>query len=368
VTEIRRIAHVVSTREFIGGAERVLLALLEEGGRREWDQLVVNPFAATATGTPFGRAASELAPYRGIPCASAWQLPATRRSVRRLLRDFDADLVHVHLFHALVTVASIAGLRGVRLLSHQHGALYRSQGRSFEARLDRYLTPRFDQVVACSEDVRRFLLESYSLAERDVVTIHNGWQGEPSAEVGLADRPTAVCVANLRREKGHSVLLRAWPQVLAAVPDACLLLVGDGPLRSEIEATIEAERLGDSVRLVGAVDDVWPLLAQAHVFVLPTLHEPFGIVAAEAMAAGLPVVASDVGGLGEFVESGVSGKLVPVGDSPALAAEVAGLLGDPARRARLGASARAAAAHHSIDRTVEAYVDLYGSLVEASPR
>jgi glycosyltransferase involved in cell wall biosynthesis len=364
---VRRVAHVVSTRDFVGGAERVLLALLEEGVRLGWSQMVVNPFAARPTGTPFGEAAAQLSSYHGITCDRALHLPRVRREVGEALANFDADLVHVHLFHALVTVASIRRGREARLLSHQHGQLYRSQGRRVEAMLDRLLTPRFDRIAACSEDVRQFLLGSYAVAAEDVVTIHNGWQGTPGDDVGLADRPTAVCVANLRQEKGHAVLLDAWPEVLRAVPNAELVLVGDGPLRNEIEAIIARAGLQDSVRLLGAVSDVWPHLAQAHVFVLPTLHEPFGIVAAEAMAAGLPVVASDVGGLPEFVAPGVNGELVPVGDRVALAAALSGLLSDDDRRARLGAQARATAAEYSIDRTVARYVALYEELCRDGP-
>lgn len=358
-----RILHVVSTRDFVGGAERVMLALLEEGEARGWQQLVLNPFAAARTGTPFHRAVSEITECVSIPGASVAHLVPLRRELGQRIRDFAPDLIHVHLFHALVATATVRRRGEARLLSHQHGRLYASQGRQLQSRLDRLAAPRYERIVACSDDVRDYLVGEYGLPPERTLTIHNGWEGTPHAESGLADRPTAVCVANHRREKGHSVLLDAWKRVVASVPDADLLLVGDGPLRGDIEDRIAELGLGGNVTLVGAVDDVWPHLAQAHLFVLATLHEPFGIVAAEAMAAGLPVITSDVGGLPEFVTPGVNGELVPIGDDVALARHLVALFQDPERREQLASQARRTAADYTVAKTVERYMDVYAEML-----
>lgn len=363
MTASLRVVHVISTRDFIGGAERVLLALLEAGEERGWNQLVLNPFASSRSGTPFHRSASAITETISMPCAGVSGLLALRRALSRRIGDFGPDIVHAHLFHALVATASVRRRSERRLLSHQHGRLYASQGRRLQSTLDRMAVRRYDRVVACSDDVRSYLVDIYGLQHERTVTIHNGWEGTPHEHTGGAQRPTAVCVANHRREKGHFVLLDAWRRVVDAVPEADLRLVGDGPLRREIEHRVEALDLHGNVTLAGAVDDVWPHLAEAHVFVLATLHEPFGIVAAEAMAAGLPVVTSDVGGLPEFVTPGLNGELVPVGDPVALAHEVTRLFGDPDRRARYSDAARRTAARYTVAETVQRYMDVYAELL-----
>lgn len=348
-----RVAHVISTRGFVGGAERVMLALLEVGRRRGWDLLVLNPFAVSPGDSPIERAVGT--GYRPISGARTWDLPRLRREVDRSLREFAPDLVHAHMFHAAALVASLPR-RQPRLLSHQYGALYRQQGRWLEAAVDWWAMTRYDRVVACSADVAAYLVRQHP--RLPVSVVHNGWEGSPRAR-RPSDRPTVVCVANLRREKGHATLLAAWPEVRRAVPEATLRLVGDGPLRGSLEKMVGAQ---EGVVLVGAVDDVWAELARADVFVLPTRHEPFGIVVAEAMAAGLPVVVTDVGGVPEFVDDGQQGALVPPDDPSALAAALVDRLRDPERARREGEAGRLRAADFHVDRSVQQYLDVYREL------
>jgi glycosyltransferase involved in cell wall biosynthesis len=360
VTGPLRVAHVISASAVIGGAERVLISLVEEGQARGCEQLVLNPFASSAVDTPLRRAVSPVR-YIGIPCRTLAGVPWLRRVLNQEVRDFRPDVLHAHLFQALVATASLPRRGEVRVLSHQHGGLLQSQGRRLEARIDRLAGRRFDRIVACSEDVRRFLENEYRYPPGRLLTIYNGWAGDPPDQSGLAARPTALCIANLRPEKGHAVLLRAWAEVVRQVPDAELVLVGGGPLESSLRAEVGWRALTDHVTFAGTLDSVWGALAQAHVFVLASHHEPFGIVAAEAMAAGVPVVASAVGGLSELVQNGVSGILVPPGDAVPLAAALVQLLTSPDTRARLGAAGRVRAAKFTVDQTVTDYFDLYES-------
>jgi glycosyltransferase involved in cell wall biosynthesis len=286
-------------------------------------------------------------------------IPAVRKWARERLQETGSDLVHVHLFHALVIVGSLPAGPSIRVLTHHHGDFLTAQRRRFEAALDRRFGRRFDRVVAVSDAVRDFLVARYSYPSERVITIRNGWEGEirPPSPHGAS---TVVSVGNLRPEKGHSVLLRA----VAELGDARLVIVGDGPLRSSLEREARSLGLADRVEFAGAVSDVWPYLARADVFVFPSLSEPLGIAVMEAMAAGLPVVASAVGGIPELVTDGVTGYLAPPGDHAALSVHLKALLGDPGTRASMGAAARARAEDFKMERTVDGYFELYDTLLE----
>ncbi len=137
------------------------------------------------------------------------------------------------------------------------------------------------------------------------------------AALGLdPEAPTAVCVGRLARQKGQDVLLQAWPRVRAGVPDATLVLIGDGPDRAALERSLPA-----GVSLVGDSDDVASWLAAADVVVVPSRWEGMALVPLEAMARARSVVASDVTGVRESVPT-TAGAIVPPGDAGSLAAAV----------------------------------------------
>ncbi|RJL31413.1 glycosyltransferase family 4 protein [Bailinhaonella thermotolerans] len=173
---------------------------------------------------------------------------------------------------------------------------------------------------------------------------------EVRARLGLADRPVVVCVSRLVPRKGQDTLLRAWPRVLQAVPDAALLLVGGGPYRPSLERLASSLGVTASVRFTGPVP--WEELP-AHfdagdVFAMPCRTrlggidvEGLGIVYLEASACGLPVVAGDSGGAPDAVIPGETGLVVEGASPPAVARALTGLLGDPGRARAMGARGRA---------------------------
>jgi glycosyltransferase involved in cell wall biosynthesis len=130
-------------------------------------------------------------------------------------------------------------------------------------------------------------------------------------------------------------------QLGAEWPELRLVIAGDGSLRGALEAEAAALGIADRVHLLGARNDVPDVLAALDVFAMPSEWEPFGLAAAEAMAAGLPVVASEVGGLPEVVAAGVTGILVPACEPEPLAAGIATLLREPATRRAMGEAGRA---------------------------
>lgn len=174
----------------------------------------------------------------------------------------------------------------------------------------------------------------------------------------------AVCVGRLASEKGQRFLLEAFSRVRAARPALKLWLVGDGPDRPDLEAFVREQGLADAVRFWGLQPDVVPILRQADFLVLPSAYEAQGIVLLEAMAAGLPVVATRVGGVPRFVTDGVEAFLVPFGDAEALAQALGRLAASPEMGRRLGAAGRLRAAAFRPGRVAEELERLYAALLD----
>jgi glycosyltransferase involved in cell wall biosynthesis len=220
-------------------------------------------------------------------------------------------------------------------------------------------------VVANSTAAAR-QLESEGLPSRRVQIIPNGVDMDrfpPRA----AGRPltTILTVANLRKEKAHEVLLAAAARLAPVHPRLTFQIAGDGPRLGELRALASRLGIAERVRFLGHREDVPALLAAADAFVLPSRSEAFPNGVIEAMAAGLPVVASAVGGLLDLVEPDRTGLLVPHDDPAALAAAIASLAASPARAAALGASAREAIARrYSFGRMVRSFEDLYLSRLD----
>ncbi|HXU81903.1 MAG TPA: glycosyltransferase, partial [Polyangia bacterium] len=304
-----RIVHLISTPSGFGGAEAVMLALLQGGAERGWDQAVLNPFASSPEEELARRCAGFAYEALPLPGGRALGLPTTLRWARRRLQELQPDLLQVYLPHALTLSAIVPRpAHTVAVLSHQHGMHFQATKRPLAALLDRLAGRRLDHVVACSEAVRAFLIEEYHYPAGCVSCIRNGWSGTP-LKLQKDPRPTIVCTANFRPQKGHSVLIEAFATVVERLPEARLVLLGDGPELPAAKRLIAARGLSGKVDLPGPQADVWPWLAKAHVFALASHYEPLGIAVLEAMAAALPVVATDVDGIAELVQSGVTGEL-----------------------------------------------------------
>ena len=357
-----RIAHVISTPQGSGGAEQVLAAIIRGGQERNWDQMVLNPMATHRQGSAMHElCAGE--PYEGYLRPGLRGAMNVRRWLARRLDGFAPNIVHAHLMHALVLVASLPARPGrASVLTHHHGNHFEALGARGRELADRLGGRRFDRVVAVSPFVADHLRHRYGYASEAVVTICNGWSGRP-VDRRPSEAPTIVCVANFRHQKGHRFLLEAFKQVVDRMPSARLKLVGDGELRGALERQARHLGIDGAVDFTGPVDDIWPLLAEAHVFVLPSLYEPFGLVIVEAMAAGVPVVATAVGGVTGLVQADEDGLLVRAGHERDLARGILRVLSDPGLAARLAAAGRLTAEGFHIDLTVERYFALYTALL-----
>lgn len=228
-------------------------------------------------------------------------------------------------------------LLGPKRLAHR--TLYRAGGRLA------------DGFIAVSSDVAESVRAAYRPPSGRLSVIPNGVDVERytqavdrnavRASIGVApEAPLAIVVAKLMTQKGHAVLLDALPGVLDRVAGLRVVLVGEGELRDALEARVAGAGLQDSVTFAGNRGDIAQLLAASDLFVLPSLWEGLPMALLEAMASGLPVVATAVSGTREVIEDGRSGILVPPGDAPALGAAMIAVLERPETAAALGAAAR----------------------------
>ncbi len=257
------------------------------------------------------------------------------------LAEARPDVVHNHMFRAEIvgTKASIAiataGHRRPWIISTVHSSRVRS-GEDQEQL--RRLTPSIDRLVMVSRAIERKVLDEGRLgAER--VLIYNGVDldrldhQEPCCtlreEYGMdPDAAIVGVVGRLELEKGHPTLLEAWPLVLGRVPSAYLLIVGEGSRQDALREIAREQGVERHVIFTGRRDDIAAVTAALDVAVLPSYREAQGLTILEAMAMSRPVVASNVGGIPEMIEDGVTGLLVPPHDPPALASAISRLLLD----------------------------------------
>jgi len=245
----------------------------------------------------------------------------------------------------------------------------------WHVRFERLTRGLVDQHVCVSQGVAEFSIHTAHLRPDTVSVIPNGVDVErfagaaPLTSEELGAPPGTrwlIAVGRLHRQKGHLVLLEAVAPLLRANAGWRLMIVGEGPLRSELESRISALGCGDQVLLPGFRDDVPRLLKTASLMVLPSLWEGQPNVVLEALAAHLPVIATDVEGVRELVQDGVNGLLVPPGDAAGLRAAIATLLEAPDRLQEL--SRNAYVASQSVVTTESAtrmYAELYRRLLDS---
>jgi glycosyltransferase involved in cell wall biosynthesis len=227
-----------------------------------------------------------------------------------------------------------------------------------------------DLYITCGENMRHTLVDDCGFPADRVVSIPTGVDErffnvkrnpELRARYGLGDRaPVVVNVGILRRVKGHEVTLKAAKAVLQSIPEARFLIVGDGPLRQSLEKMMEELGMGGAVMFTGFVEDVADIYAAADVAVLSSWSEGLPQSMLQAMAAGVPVVATRVGGVPEVIVDGLNGVLVGAGDDTAMAAGIVKLLRDKnlARDMALKAG-ETVREGHSLDRMLQKTEQVY---------
>jgi glycosyltransferase involved in cell wall biosynthesis len=290
------------------------------------------------------------------------------RELTAWLKREEIDLVHAHMYRAEVIGTRAALAAGTPVIV---ATVHSSRVRSAEdVALLASLTPSMDRLIVPSEAIERKVRAEEREGARFAV-VPNGidlsrFTGPVGpcalrAEQGIpASAPLLGVVARLEPEKGHAHLIDAMPAIIRAAPEVRLAIVGEGSLEYGLRVMATDLGLADRVVFTGRRDDISAITADLTIAVMPSLREAQGISLLEAMARGIPVVASDVGGIPEVVTDGVDGRLVPPGDSTALADAIIELLCDPDLQRRLGeAGRRTVAERFSIDAQVRRIQQVY---------
>lgn len=358
------------------GTQRFLLELLRRLDRDRFEPLILSTLK---TGELL--ADIEALGIRVIQFKTGRRLlsPETIRSLSgagRLLRRERVAVLDCMLGVTTLFGPFVGRLAGVPVVfNNQRNLSYWMRGRYRNAVYGFVIRRLVDRVLVNSEAARTELRERFSVPDDRIVAVGTGIDigridsAAPNdalvESLGLSGRPIVGIVAKLSPIKGHRYLLEAMRLLRESRPEAALMIVGDGPLRTRLEQQTTELGLADDVRFVGSRDDVASLLKVMSVFVLSSTSEGSPNAVLEAMAAGLPVVATDVGGLPEMVSSGRTGVLVPPREPIALAAALSDLLGDAERAAAMGRAARdAVEREHDLDLVVRRTQDVFESELE----
>jgi len=366
-----RVLHVLPNFG-LGGAERMAMHLLLHLDRSRYE------VAAVSLYDPQGTDIEAQLEQAGV---KVWFLrkrlgfdPRMYGRLGRVLREFKPDVIHTHRYVLRYLLPWVA-MRRPRIWVHTvHNVAEREV--DWVGGWVHRLAFRLGVVpVAIAEEVARSIKRVYN--GKSVPFIRNGI---PLAEYALGEEVRRrwraqegygeadllfVSVARLSSQKDPFSLISAFAGAAWHTPALNLLLVGEGPLRSDIEALVRKMALEERVRFLGRRTDVPAILAAADVFVLSSLWEGNPLSVMEAMAAGKPVIATAVGGVPELVEDGVSGILVPPHEPEVLERAIMRLARDPALRQRMGKAAQKRALERfGVDRMAREYAHLYESLLE----
>jgi phosphatidylinositol alpha-mannosyltransferase len=324
------------------------------------DRTEMQPYVVSA-----GRAVP--VPYNGSVARLAFG-PLSLTRTRRWLREGEFDVLHVHE----PTVPSISMLACFAASGPMVATFHTATARSRAMQVfGTALQPALEKIsarIAVSQAARRVVVEHLG---GDAVLIPNGIDVATfTGATPLPNRPPGPTVVFLGRmdeaRKGLAVLLEALPELVRRVPDVRLLIAGPGDVEDVREAVPRSLR--DRVELLGLVSeaDKASVFASGDVYCAPNTHgESFGIVLVEAMATGIPVVGSDLEAFRRVLEDGRAGVLVPVRDAGALATELAALLGDAPRRARLAAVAQQAVLAYDWSAVTRSIVEVYETVAAA---
>ncbi|MCM2374830.1 GT4 family glycosyltransferase PelF [Aporhodopirellula aestuarii] len=353
LSSMRRVVHVALGTD-VGGMEKLLVEFAKFSNRDRFEPTFVSLQHR-------GNIADEIERW-GSPVFAFGKpeglQPTLVLRLAKQLRELHADVVHTHNTAAMVYGVPAAKLAGVRTVIHtRHGQRLGASVR--QNALFRWLAKGCDRVVSVCDDGTRLTVRE-GISPQRTSTICNGVDLSRFENVGpRADGPVTL-VARLSEEKDVANLIRAMAIAIDSSKALRLRIIGDGSERAKLETLTQSLGLERVVEFLGRRSDVADLLAQASVFVLPSRSEGISLTLLEAMARGLPVVATSVGGTPEVVVDGETGLLVPAGDVVALADAIVELNQHAEAAAEMGRQGRKRVEQHfTIERMVHEYERLY---------
>ena len=310
-----------------------------------------------------------LAPRNEVDLSTAWKLS-------RIIRQWKPQIVHAHDPHAVAMAGLALSFSAPdprpRVVASRR-VDFHLQGHSFS----RWKYRQVDLFIAASNAIKQ-ILENDGIPSSQIVVVHDGIDVAKIDRLPVLDihtefwlphgAPVMVNVGALVDHKGQKYLVDAMPRVLRSVPDAQLVVFGDGELRSALERQIKELRLDKHVILAGFREDVLQLVKSADLFVMSSVTEGLGSTVLDAMAMRLAVVGTHAGGIPEAVVHGETGLLVPTADSSALADAMVRLLKDRGLRQRMGEKGHArVTAHFGVARFLDGTLKAYRRAAEMKP-
>lgn len=327
----------------IGGITSYILSLSKGLKKRRH-----NIYIASSGGVLLSKFIEEGITHIAIPIKTKQEVsPKILLSMLRLsgeIKKHGIELVHSHSRTTQVLGCLLNKALGVPYLSTCHGF--------FKQRFFRKIFPCWGQkIIAISEPVKEHLVKDFRVDEKRIAVIHNGidtgYFSRPSTvdhiqikvKLGLGSGPVVGIVARLSDVKGHIYLIRAMKAVLEKIPGAELLIVGEGKIKEQLVKAAGNLGIQKNVIFMAQVNDTKEVLSVMDVFVMPSLKEGLGLALMEAMALGLPVIGSAVGGIKSLIQNDYNGILVKPTDTVELSKAILGLLQNPDRAKSLGEKA-----------------------------
>lgn len=363
----------------VGGLERLVISLIHHLPRDRYDLSLI---CLSGKGKLFRQV--DLPPSACLVLDKAPSLdrvgerartPLHMYRIARFLQERRVDILNVHNLAPLVFAGAPARMMpsGPRVIYTEHNQIHRSNEHA--RRKFREYSRLAHKVVTVSRDLERTLVEKVDVPT-PIEVIHNGIDGSPFGlpsngavrrELGIDPKAFVVGTAVvLSEQKGIKYLLDATKLVHAEAPEIQFVIAGDGPSRRELEEKARQDGLGPTVRFIGYRSDIPAVIGSFDTYVLPSLWEGLPLALLEALAQGVPIVASTVGGNPEVVEHGANGFLVPPADSRALADHVLRVYRDEEWRRRVDIANRLKfASQFSMDAMVRRYVRLFSEQMAA---
>ncbi len=366
-----KVLHLI-TELNSGGAEQLLATSMQQKWPAHYRHSVVTLYdgdtALAESIRQVGIPVVDLAMKRNGRIRGLWQF-------YRLLRQERPHIIHSWLIHAALLGRVMGRLTGVPIIvTARHSVDF---GSGLRQRLNRWTSHLDDRTIAICDHMRQVEMAQTGVATEKIVTIFNGipnvtFPERQSARTALLQSlrlpPDALLVGTVGRlhaAKGHADLAEAVPQIVTAMPQVHFVWIGDGPERTALEAQVKRLEIAGHVHFLGDRTDVPALLVALDLFVMPSRWEGLSVGILEAMAAGLPVVATAVGGSPELVIDGEAGRLVPPQDAAVLAQAIRQILINPVLARQMGAAGRQRVqSHFTIEQMVRQTEQLYDALLQ----